>query len=122
MDRIKKYRLDIIVIAAILLVSLIFLGILTFTKKDGTFVVVEIDGIAVAKYPLDIDGVFTLNNGSNVLVIEDGAAYLNYSNCPDHVCENMGKIRFVGETIVCLPNRVTVTVVGDTEDGVDLIS
>lgn len=121
-SKIKKYRLDIIVIAAILTVSLALLGILTFTKKDGSFVVIETDGKIVAKYPLDINGVFPLNGGTNVLVIENGAAYLNYSSCPDHVCENMGKIRSVGETIVCLPNRVTVTVVGNSDDGVDLIS
>jgi hypothetical protein len=121
-SKIKKYRLDIIVISAILLVSVALLGILTVTKKEGDLAVVEIDGKTVAKYPLDVDGVFPLNGGTNILVIENGSAYLNYSSCPDHVCENTGKIRSVGETIVCLPNRVTITVVGDSDDGVDLIS
>ena len=83
-----------------------------------------LDGKTVAEYPLDRDGTFSLNGGTNVLIIESGKAYLNYSDCPDHVCENTGKIGFVGETIVCLPNRVTITVKGDvnSENRVDLVS
>ena len=122
--KLKKYRIDIIVISAILVSALLFLLLMTIFKKDGAVVAVEINGEVVAEYPLDKDGVFPLNGGTNVLVIENGAAYLSYSSCPDHVCENTGKIRHVGETIVCLPNRVTVTVKGDVSDdgGVDLVS
>ena len=121
--KLKKYRIDIIVISAILVSALLFLLFMTLFKKEGAVVAVEINGEVVAEYPLDKDGVYSLNGGTNVLVIKDGAAYLNYSSCPDHVCENTGKIRHVGETIVCLPNRVTVTVKGDVSDGgVDLVS
>ncbi len=121
-SKIKKYRLDVIVIAAILVFSLILLLFTALTKKEGAVVSVEVEGKTVAEYPIDVNGVFPLNGGTNVLVIENGFAYLNYSSCPDHVCENTGKIRYVGETIVCLPNKVTVTIKGDFRDGVDLVS
>ena len=121
-NKTNGYRLDIIVIASILLASLSLLLILNLTKQEGALAVVEIDGQVVAEYPLYKEGVFSLNGGTNVLVIEGGAAYLNYSSCPDHTCENIGKIRYVGETIVCLPNKVTITIIGDAEDGVDLVS
>ena len=118
----KKYRLDVIVIAAILLLSL-FLALTVFlTRKEGAVAVVEIDGMEAGKYPLSYDGVFSLNGGTNVLVIENGVAYLNYSSCPDHVCERTGKIRYVGQAIVCLPNRVTVKVIGEEKGGVDFVS
>lgn len=121
-NKTNGYRLDIIVIASILLASLSLLLILNLTKKEGALAVVEIDGQVVAEYPLYKEGVFSLNGGTNVLVVEGGTAYLNYSSCPDHTCENIGKIRYVGETIVCLPNKVTITIIGDAEDGVDLVS
>ena len=121
-NKTNGYRLDIIVIAAILLASLSLLLILNLTKKEGSIAVVEVDGQVVAEYPLYMDGIFPLNGGTNVLVIEDGTAYLSYSSCPDHTCENIGKIRYVGETIVCLPNKVTVTINGNAEGGVDLVS
>ena len=122
----KKYRIDIIVISAILVFALLLLLFMTLLKKEGSTVSVEVDGQVVAEYSLFIDGIYELNGGTNTLVIEGGVAYLSYSSCPDHVCQNTGKIKYVGETIVCLPNRVTVTITGDAKDdpegGVDLVS
>ena len=120
---IKKYRLDIIVIAALLILSLSVILIINLTRKDGATVTVTVDGVTVAEYPLSKDGVYTLNGGSNILTIENGTARMSDSSCPDHICENKGKIKYVGQTIVCLPNKLTVTVTGDAEDdGVDLYS
>ena len=118
----KKYRIDVIVISAILAISLLCLILVSVTKKEGSLAVVEIDGYKVAEYPLDTDGVFELNGGTNVLVIENAVAYLSYSDCPDHTCELTGKIRYVGQTIVCLPNKISITIKGDASDGVDLVS
>ena len=118
----KNYRLDIIFISSLIILSLLSLLLITANQKDGAIAVVEINGTVVEEYPLDTDGVFSLNGGSNVLVIEDGKAYLNYSNCQDHTCERIGKIGYVGQTIICLPNRLSITIIGNSPDGVDLVS
>lgn len=118
----KKYRLDIIVISAILLISLVLLLIVMLSKEEGEVAVVEINGTVVATYSLQQNGEYSLNGGTNVLVIEDGKAYLNYSNCPDHTCEKTGKIQYVGQSIICLPNKITITVKGEAEGGVDFVS
>ena len=117
----KKYRLDIIFISIILAISLLTLLIFSLTKKEGAYAVVEIDGKTVVEYPLYMDGEYILNGGTNTLVISGGAAYMINSECPDHTCENTGKIRYVGQTIVCLPNRLSITIKGEGES-VDLIS
>lgn len=118
----KKYRLDIIVISVILLLSLVLLLIVTLSKEEGATVVVEIDGTIVATYSLDQNGEYSLNGGTNVLVIENGKAYLNYSNCPDHTCEKTGKIQYVGQSIICLPNKIAITIKGEADGGVDFVS
>ena len=117
-----KYRLDIIFIGAILLISLAVFAIASLNKKEGTVAVVEINGVVTSEYSLSVDGTFSLNGGSNVLVIENGAAYVSYSDCPDHICEKTRKARYVGERIVCLPNRISITIKGSTDSGVDLVS
>ena len=123
-QNIKKYLGDIIFISVILVISLLVLLAIFLTKKEGAVALVEINGVTVAEYPLNENGVFSLNGGTNVLVIENGEAYLNFSSCPDHTCENTGRIRYVGETIICLPNKLSITIKGDAdaENGVDLIS
>ena len=118
----KKYRLDIIIISAILLFSVGLLLVSLLSKKVGNTVVVEIDGKTVATYSLNQNGEYSLNGGTNVLVIEDGKAYLNYSNCPDHTCEKTGKIQYVGQSIICLPNKIAITIKGEAEGGVDFVS
>ena len=119
---IVKRRIDIIVIASLLLLSLIVLLVINLAKKEGAIARVEIGGEIVGEYPLDVNKEYSLNGGTNILVIKDGAAYMTYSECPDHTCERVGKIKFVGETIVCLPNKVSVTIIGNSDDGVDLVS
>lgn len=121
--RFKKFTPDIIVIAVLLLVTASLFAVSILNQEQGNTVVVEIDGVLVKEYPLSQNGTFLLGSGTNTLVIEDGAAYMSDSNCPDHTCENTGKIHYVGQTIVCLPNRITITVKGEmTDDGVDLVS
>ena len=118
-----KHKIDIIVVASLLLLSLVVMLTVNLTRKPGAFVEITVDGEVVATYPLDTDGEYTLNGGTNKLTVKDGAAYMSYSNCPDHVCENTGKVRHVGQTIVCLPNKLTVSVKGErTDDSVDLVS
>ena len=62
------------------------------------------------------------NGGSNILVIEGGQAWLSEANCPDLLCVHQGKIRYTGQSIICLPNRLTVTVEGGEDDGVDFVT
>ena len=118
----RRYKSDIIVISVILAFALLFILFFEVTKKEGAFVEVTQGGEVIGKYSLLSDGVYTLNGGTNELTIKDGAAYMTYSNCPDHTCENTGKIRHVGQTIICLPNDLTVTVVGVADDYVDFVS
>jgi hypothetical protein len=112
---------DFILIGAIVMVIAIAILVLTLTKKDGDYVVVRVDGSEVARYSLSQDGEYPLNGGTNVLRIEDGKAYLVSANCPDHLCVKRGKIDQSGETITCLPNRLTVTVYSVAESEVELV-
>ena len=112
---------DIILIASILIVAIAFFLIVELTKEEGAGVVVKVDGTEVAEYSLSKNGTYPLNGGTNILVIENGKAYLTDANCPDKLCVHQGKISRTGETITCLPNKLTVSVFG-AEQSVDLIS
>ena len=120
----KKLRSDIILIGVLLIISLSVLLFVFLTREEGAIADVYVDGVKVAEYPLSIDGVYYLNNGSNVLVIENGTAYMREANCPDKFskngCVNTGKISYVGQTIVCLPNKIIVEIVGEGEGLVDV--
>jgi hypothetical protein len=104
---------DFILIGAILSVAAILFLSFGFTRKEGAYVTVRVEGVEVARYGLDEDGEYALCGGANLLKIEDGKAFMIYADCPDHVCIDRGRISKSGETITCLPNKLTVTVGGD---------
>lgn len=92
------------------------------TKEDGAYVIVRVDGQQVATYSLAENGEYSLNGGTNILCIREGKAFLTEADCPDHLCVKQGKIDQTGETITCLPNRLTVTVYGAGDSEVELVS
>lgn len=121
-EALKKHKLDIIIIAAILLVATVTLTLTLALRERGDAVRVTVGGVTVGEYPLSVDATYTLNGGTNILVIEGGTAYLSYADCPDRTCVSTGRIKYVGQSIICLPNKITVAVIGDDDGGVDLVS
>ena len=121
MDK-RKTRYDLILIAVCLFVSLALWAAVSLTKKPGETVVVTVAGEEFGRYSLseEREVVIETENGKNVLVIKDGYADITDATCPDGLCERQRKINESGETLVCLPNKVTVTVIGG-EEGVDFV-
>ena len=116
----KKYRIDIIVIASILVLSLICFLFLAIFRKPGAYAVIKHDEKVIAKYPLELDGVYSLNGGTNTLTIKGGVAYITASTCPTHSCEKY-KAQWIGQNIVCQPNDVTVSIQGVSDDALDFV-
>ena len=106
----KKLRGDIILIGAVLALALVLYLVFALTGKRGTYATVRVNNEVVARYPLDEDGTYVLNGGTNTLVIEDGTARITEASCPDGICISQGRISTTDGVITCLPNRLTVTV------------
>lgn len=47
---------------------------------------------------------------TNVLIISDGKADMIDADCPDRICVGMKPINNIGESIVCMPNKLYVTI------------
>ena len=115
----KKRFIDVAVVTFFIVLSLLlflFIG----KREEGAIVRVRVDGRDEGTYSLSVEGTYSLNGGSNILVIEGGKAMMYDADCPDKLCVRQGKIHRSGETITCLPNRLTCTV--EEEKGeVDLV-
>lgn len=106
-----RLRRDVILIFSLLVIGIFSLVLLRLTAEEGERVAVILENTTVAEYSLGVDGEFPLLGGKNLLVIEEGRAYIKESECPDHLCERMGKISLVNERIVCLPHKLTVKII-----------
>ena len=115
----SRYTRDLIIVAVLLAAALALFFLMRSRQAqetgDGARVVVTVDGQEIGRYPLSRSGTFSLNGGTNVLVIENGEAWVSEAACPDKVCMGMGKISRNGEFIACLPNRLLVVIEGAAE-------
>ena len=117
---------DIILIAVILAVTIACILGMRIWQKNNTVgdavAVVTIDGNVYGEYPLSEDLLerIELSDGSyNVLTIKDGYAKVTEASCPDQICVHHNHISYSGEAIVCLPNKLVVTVKGGEDNGID---
>ena len=118
----RNHIWDVCLISGCLLLALVLYFWMGTNQENGAGAVVAVNGQEIVRYSLNETGVYELNGGSNILKIEGGKAWLTHANCPDSLCVKQGKIHSRGQVITCLPNKLTVTVYGNTDGGVDLIS
>ncbi len=112
----KLHRRNDIILIAVLLLLVIISGMYLFLfRASGDTVKVTIDGKHYATYSLSedrIEDIYTNNNKQhNRLVISNGKAHIETATCPDKICAEHRAIFRDGESIVCLPNRVIVSVI-----------
>ena len=121
----QRVRNDVIFIVALLAVIAIAGACLYFFRGEGDTVTVSIDGKVVATYPLDEDlvkDIHTEGDGLNRLIIRDGKAWVEKASCPDGICAAHKPIHREGESIVCLPNKVVITIqTADTTNEPDIV-
>ena len=106
--KMKKMDLVLVLTVAVLAIG----GLLVYNvlgQKEAGLVVVEVDGEVFGEYKL-FENQEVLINETNVLLIENGVVNMYEANCPDQICVMHVPISKNGETIVCLPNKVVVTV------------
>ena len=106
-------RNDLILLSTLLVVGCVGALLLFFLLGGtGEMAVVTVDGEEYARLPLSRDTELVIegkNGGTNLLVISEGKVRITEASCPDKVCVHTGHATEV-RSIVCLPNRVTVTV------------
>ncbi len=78
----------------------------------------EIEGV----YSLAKDQSIEINGGTNVLKIRNGSADMTEADCPDKLCVNQKAISKNGESIICLPNKVVVTIESSEDSVFDAVA
>ena len=110
---------DIAVVAVLLCISaVIFLGI-NFFSSQGSEVKIEVDSKAVAALPLNENTIYNVEkNGkiTNIVEIKDKSVSVISADCPDKICLHHRKISKSGESIICLPNKVVISIEGKNEE------
>lgn len=113
---------DWILVAVIL--ALAGIGFLIYTaigRQTAGIVKVTVDGELFGTYSLEKEQEIEIND-TNDLVIKDGQADMIEADCTDQICVEHKTISKNKETIVCLPNKVIVEIVGGKDVEIDAVA
>lgn len=112
---------DMLAAGAVLLCAAgLGLGLRAEALPSELTVQVRRDGAVVRELPLSEDLAFDLEGAyRNTVTIRDGRVSVTASDCPGADCVHSGWLSAPGRSIVCLPNRVEVRLVGGAPAGVD---
>ena len=119
----SKVKNDIIFIAMLLALIVVLDAVYIFSRGEGDTVTVTVGGELYGEYPLSEDRTVEIKNGDavNLLIIEGGKAFVGSASCPDGICVSHKPISRDGESIICLPNEVVVTVRKKSANTPDII-
>ena len=119
---------DLILIFTILILAAAFLLFTKFSRQEGGCFVVTIEGREYGRWSLDKDQTINIseNGFHNRLQVSRGKVEMTEADCPDKICVHHKPAAYEGETIICLPHKLVVTVEAgggrEKENPVDAIS
>ena len=117
-------RGDIVIFSALLLLAAaLFVFHFAAPKEAGAVAKIAVNNQTVKTLPLSQNTTYKVETaaGYNLVVIEDGRAFVREADCKNRICVKSRAISRAGETIVCLPHKMTVSIVGGEASAVDFV-
>ena len=117
----KKFHLikpwEAVIIGIVLLASIAAILIMSRSGNGSRTAVIYCGNGGDVRYelPLDKDGLFSFDGIDAEFEVTDGKVRIIHVSCPDKICEKTGYIGASGQSIICVPNKITVAVVGSDE-------
>lgn len=113
---------DLAAIAAVLLLAVgVFFLFLPGDRPAAAAAEIYLDGKPVQTLSLTEPTEVTVTDRyTNTITVRNGAVAVTASDCPGTDCVSCGWIDSTGRSIVCLPNRLEIRIVG-AESDVDFV-
>lgn len=117
-------KADLIMLAVLVIIGLSASFALTFVRVGGEEVNIKVAGKLYGTYSLKKDRNVTIDmkGKTNIVSIKNGKVKMISASCANQVCVKHSAISKSGETIICLPNKVIVSITGRGESSYDSVS
>ena len=117
-------KADIVLLVVLILFGAALSVPAALWKGSGSTAKITVNGRLFGTYNLNDDQTVEIKQDgkTNIVRIEDGKVLMESASCKNQVCVHTGRISHAGQSIVCLPNRVSVTIEGKEAGGYDAVS
>ena len=117
MKLLRKTDILLIAILAVIPVCMLAFNMISAMNRTETRLVILKDGDVYGTYSLTEDRIIEIGK-TNICEIRGGEVKMTPADCPDQICVHSVPSSRYGGTIVCLPNKIILSIEG-AEDNKD---
>jgi len=109
-------RTLIIIFAALVILSAVWILIAKNITQEELTAEIYLEGRLLYSIDLnEVDESYTIELPHNTILVEHGQISMQHSDCPDQICVHQGVIKNATYPIVCLPNKVEIRIIGESD-------
>lgn len=113
---------DLYLIIGIVIVAAVCWAILMLLQNEhGDQLQISVNQEVYGVYNLNEEQVIAIGD-TNICEITNGSAVMLKGECPDQVCVHSKAIKKTGQTIICMPNKVVLEIIGISSEMIDTIA
>lgn len=102
---------DFCLIGFVLLLEFFLIFFFVFSTGNGDKVIIKTNEEIITKNLSENTSLEINSNGISLcIVIENGCVFVEHSDCKNQVCVNTGRISKNGQTIVCSPANMIISI------------
>lgn len=119
----KLLKSNVFYIGLFLIVSALCIFFIAFDNNNhGDTVCIYVEGELYDEIPLSDEGEYPVitEYGENIVEIKDGKVRVRSADCKNQVCVNTGWITGEGLPIICSPHKMTVVIVGKSNNDLNV--
>ncbi len=118
-------KADLILIVLLMILGIVPLFFIFTNDNVGNKINIDVNKTRYGTYSLKKNQTIRIkqpNGHVNIVEIKNGKARMKYSTCTNQNCVHQGDIESENQNIVCLPNKVIVTVDSSDDSNFDSVS
>lgn len=108
------YALSFLAIIILCVITIIFNNL----RTDQNYAIIYVDGkpLRQIEWSTLTEQISIPAGDGNTVCADRSGVWMEHADCPDQLCVKQGKIHSGNLSIICLPNRVTVTLTSETTE------
>ncbi len=117
-------RNDKILLVTVFAILLLLFAGLWIGHGSGSYITVYQDGKPIGTYSIYEERMIQVETGDahyNRITIDAGKVRVSEADCPDKLCVKQQAVSKGGESIICLPHKLVITVHSDTQAELDAV-
>lgn len=114
---IKKFKVGDWFVIIMFIFLIFFITKYYWNFPEGQYLKIEKNNEVIGTYSLNQKKTISINSnlGESEITIDNNSARFSRAPCKKQYCIHQGWIKKINQIVICLPNQITISVIGNEE-------